>query len=487
MPPSQTAPAAAHWQALIAFLHGIEPRAWVFALNQAGEPVSARAGFESGLRDFVARSQSLRLAQWPMQFWSSLLRQPPLLAESSREDALGAFGPGPRAALLLRLIAGLDFSHASQILGVSEQAYEAALRQALDHPRMDDQRMQELRDALHTQIHQMPEAKKQELAALRTAAMASVLERPSLPPPAVPVAGHSRKWLWGALVLLLTALVATFLLPGVGSLRPGQREALPEVAVGPAPELTDSVVVIHPDYLQLAHPELRALVDRLGFLSWLAAAGGPPILAERPVATSPPLGWNDLGSGERRWLAPAQAAWTALDPAARLALVEQVRDWEGKTSLQREELRERMRQWDSLDPREKARRRVGFSEWRLLSAGDQQRVRAAAATHDALPALQRQPLREQFAALPHDTQRLWALGPGLGQEFAPIAPLFAFLPEDDRPRLLAVLRGLDGPARADLVTLAPRLDEKQRQELRRQLLSSPPTQRAALIRQRLAQ
>jgi hypothetical protein len=103
----------------------------------------------------------------------------------------------------------------------------------------------------------------------------------------------------------------------------------------------------------------------------------------------------------------------------------------------------------------------------------------------ALPAAQQQALRQQFAALDADTQRVWWLGPSLGQQLAPIAVFFAFLPEADRPALLAVLRGLDPTARAELSLLAPRLDEAARQALRRELLALPAEQRAAFIHARL--
>ncbi|MEO7251136.1 MAG: hypothetical protein ABIW30_00835, partial [Arenimonas sp.] len=116
-----------------------------------------------------------------------------------------------------------------------------------------------------------------------------------------------------------------------------------------------------------------------------------------------------------------------------------------------------------------------------------EKLRAAGAQWQALPATEQQNLRAQFDALSADAQTLWWLGPGLGQEMLPIASLFAFMPEADRPALLAALRALDTPARANLALLAPRLSETRRQALRRELLLLPPEQRAALIRQRLLQ
>jgi hypothetical protein len=127
-----------------------------------------------------------------------------------------------------------------------------------------------------------------------------------------------------------------------------------------------------------------------------------------------------------------------------------------------------------------------FQAWRTLPTSEQARVRAAAARLDALTATEQQALRAQFLALDPDTQRVWWLGPALGEQLAPIAVLFAFLPEDDRPALLEALRGLDPVARAELSLLARRLEEGPRQALRKQLLALPPEARAAHIHQRLA-
>lgn len=487
--PSDSAPAA-HWHALITFLHGIEPRAWVFVLSQCGDAQVGQAALESGLRDFIARSRGLRLAQWPLQFWASVLRQPQMLADLPRQDELATFSPGPRAALLLRLIAGLDFSHAAEVLGVTPEAYEVALRNAVDHRHMDDARMQALRESLHAQIRQMPEPRKRELARIRAAVMAAVLEDPGADHgPAHPRSGSSmpaRAWLWAGLAALLLALVASFVWPGVSRLRPGQREVLPAEPVGPAPVLTDSLAVVHPDYLLLADPQVEMLAARVALLSWIAAAGPTP--SDASAEPSPlPLSWQDLGSEERRLLGSASDAWSSLDAAARRALVEQARDWRSRPAPSREQLRVRLQQWDQIDARERAPRRSRFASWQELSVADQGRVRAAAAQLDALPQAQQQDLTLQFSALPADAQRLWALGPDLGQQLAPIAALFAFLPEDERSALLAALRQLDAQARADLALLAPRLDETQRQALRKQLLAAEPARRPALIRERLAQ
>lgn len=475
--------------ALVAFLHGIEPRAWVFALSQSGDGRLAMAALESALPDFLARAQSQPLAEWPLQFWSCLLAQPLMLTELDPELDLARFTPGPRAALLLRLIAGLDVVHAARVLDVSPEAYRVALDNAVAHPDLDDAWMQDLRQQLHAQIHQMAPEQRQALAELRERALAGQAEHQARLGQA-PDLRRARPpwWAWGLLALLAVALVATFVWPFKSAIAPGQREPLPVEPVAGPPALTDTVIVTHPDYQQLAEPADAAVAQRMALLSWLAAAS--PTAAES-VLHAPPedtlAAFDALPAPEQELLSSARAAWPSLDAATRSALVDNARDWQSRTPAQRGQLRHRLRQWNQEAAPDRARLRTPFLAWQGLSSFDRQRLRAAAVQFDAMAPAEQQALREQFAALPADTQRLWWLGPMLGQELAPIASLFAFMPEAERPELLLALRSLSAEARDGLALLAPRLNEAQRQALRRELLAAPPEQRAALIHRRLAQ
>ena len=257
-------------------------------------------------------------------------------------------------------------------------------------------------------------------------------------------------------------------------------------SITPLPTLTDTVIITHPDYQQLAEPTDDAIAQQLAFLSWLAAATPTSTSPDvSPAPATPPESLDALSAVEQTLLSSARAAWPALDPATRAALLRHARDWQSRPSEQRALLRQRVRQWDRQAAPERARRRTPFIAWQGLSAADSQRVRAAARYVAALPPPEQQALRAQFATLPADTQRLWWMGPALGQELVPIASLFAFMPEADRPALLVALRALDAQARADLALLAPRLSEARRQALRKDLLAAPPAKRAAVIRQRL--
>lgn len=487
MPNPLPTPPPASAASLTAFIHGIEARAWVFALRQCGDPEVATAILEGGLHDFLEAAQTLALSRWPLQFWASLLQQPQMLAQpEAGRGLLAQLAPGPRAALLLRLIAGLDFGPAAQVLDVSPAAYQDALRQALDHPDMDDARMQALREALHAEIHELPAERREQLARLREQAIGQ------RPVPVAPGAGsladpRRRRQLWLWLGLLLLALAASFYWPLKSLIAPGQHEALPAEPVAPPPPLSDTVIVTHPDYAQLAEPGDEGLATQLAFLSWVASALSPRANAAPSTAPAPADSFSALRPEQQSVLASAEAAWPVLDRATRAALLANAADWQARTAAQRQQLRNRLRQWDRQQPTERALRRSPFRAWQALDAGEQARVRQAAVHVRALPVAGQQALHGQFAALPADSQRLWSMGPALGEELVPIASLFTYLPEAERPAMLAALRGLDQGARDDLAVLAPRLGEARRQALIRELLAAPAPQRAELIRQRLAQ
>lgn len=497
-PVTPGAPRALPISALTAFLHGIEARAWVFALCQGGEPQRADQALAGAEREFVARAGSLPLARWPLQFWAALLRQPGLLAPLDPELDLSRLEPGPRAALLLRLLASLDVPHAAEALGVSVRAYEAALGQALAAPGHPDNWLPNLREQLHALAHELPAPTRAHLDAIRSEVLAEAASgartaahtpAPAQVVSAQPTPHAAPRWPWFGLGMLLLALLLSLVLPLPGRLKPGESERLPAEAVPPPPELSDTVVVTHPDFAQLAEPELEAITRDLAFLSWLSAnrvSAAPAAVPEAGTGASAPQDFAALSGREQHMLSSAAGVWSTLAPKAREDLRANANDWHATSSPRRAALRARLQAWDAQPAAERARRRLPFHAWSELPAGERKRVAGAHAHAKALPAEQQAALRAQFAALDADTQRVWWLGPELGQQLAPIAVLFAFLPEADRPALLDALRGLDPVARAELSLLAPRLDAAGKQALRRQLLALPPEQRAAFVHERLA-
>lgn len=471
--------------ALTAFLRGIELRGWVFAFNQCGDEARAEQALARALHDFLAQAQAQPLATWPIRFWTSLLRQPVLMVPAGPGPALAELPPGPRAALLLRLVAGLDLAHAAEALGVAQPAYEAALHRALAHPALDEAGLQALRERLHAEIHDAPAAQRQLLATWRDEAVLALDDVAPVAPASPAPRPSPPRWMLVAGAIALVAVTTLAVL----RYRDGSAPVAVIDPVAPPPAITDTIAATHPDYLQAAAGADEALARELAFLSWFAAAALPPIPAA-PASDPPapaPASFAALPAAVQGVLVSAREAWPELDPPTREMLLRQAQDWLGRSPAQREQLRARLVAWDKLPAPERARRRTPFLAWQRLDDADRRQLRAAGARLAGLPPAEQAALRQQFAAAPPDTQGLWWLGPALGQELAPFASLFAFMPEADRPALLLVLRELDEGARADLATLAPRLSEARRQALRRDLLAAPAARRASLIRERLAQ
>jgi hypothetical protein len=282
---SPTPPAEA---AITAFLHGIERRAWVFARAQCGDEDLAEAAVASAVEEFRRVCAIKPLASWPRDFWTLLLAQPLLLR--GRSNLLPELSVGPRAALLLRLVAGLDMAHAAQVLGVSEAAYRAALSHALQQLHAaghdDPTRLEDLRERLQMEIRQAP------TAIPLPARDAPTLQR--IPSVIAPADGdradfNRPQWRLGlkiALALLLLMLVVSFFWTPWHRLAPGESERLPpeEIVVAPADV---SAAVTHPDFALLAAPADEALAGDLAFYSWLAAGGQvEPAAGDAPVAAS---------------------------------------------------------------------------------------------------------------------------------------------------------------------------------------------------------
>ena len=282
-PPSATpAPISS---ALSAFLRGIERRAFVFVQVQCGHDEDAQAALGRAMRAFREVSAHSPLSAWPAAFWALLVAQAELAEGESDIPELGALSSGPRAALLLRIVAGLDFVHAAQVLGVSEPTYRFALQRALQQ--LGDAGVSyavlgALRERLHRQVKTLPAERADALAELR----ARVLRDAPEPAPVAPCSSPWRRRLaWIALALLALAFAATFW-PRPPTLAPGGVQALPaEPAPAPMPAGSDADLVTHPDYAQIAAPEDETLAADLALLSWLASGEADAALeaAEAPV------------------------------------------------------------------------------------------------------------------------------------------------------------------------------------------------------------
>lgn len=288
-PPDRTpgaAPAAVP-AALAAFLRGIERRGAVLAELQCADPIAGDAALAAAMRAFRSVGPGEPMARWPLRFWSLLLATPqlrrPLPGGRGDPDAawLMRLSPGPRAAILLRLAAGLDEGDAAHALGIPRPVYRRALRLAL--PRREDGRADpaawlRLRAHVHRRIKTLPTDRLSNLARLREDALAGRHEPTHAPPPSRP------RWQLpllraGALACALL-FIATFL-PWWrlgGELR---RESLP--VERPAATFDEETALLtHRDFALIADPEGAALAEDLAFLSWLSTQ--PEIEAAREAA-----------------------------------------------------------------------------------------------------------------------------------------------------------------------------------------------------------
>lgn len=484
--------------ALSAFLRGIERRAFVFAQVQCGADEVAEAGLGRAMRAFRSASSTSPLASWPASFWALLMAQPELSAGYSEVPELRALSSGPRAALLLRMVGGLDFPHAAGVLGISEATYRFALQRALQQmgeAGISYAALGALRERLHRQVKTLPEPRVASLAALRARVLEGAPE--PAPPSKKPTPPVLRRLAWSLLALLAMGFLATFWTPRT-ALAPGGTEVLP---MDPAPPRTPALLatdaVMHPDFTQLASPGDEVLAADLATLSWFASgeagdfASAPTPTGGRP-AGSPPAAetigavaaFPSLPPSQRALLGPLAGAWPGLETATRQRLQANASHWLSLDQGQRDVLAARMRAWDALPAATRADRRGPFAAWQSLSSGERDRVRRSSLDLAALPAEQQKALRDGFERLPPDQRQDWWLGPEIGADFEQLRPLFAFVPEGERTVLLSLLRQLSPDARADLALLARRLPANQRESLRRDLVAAAPAQREALIRAR---
>lgn len=295
--------------ALTAFLRGIERRGALFAELQGGDPALADLAYAQALRVFRDSAASHAFAYWPRLFWRALLAAPPLRAGSASAhwpapfEALGACGSGPRAALLLRLAAGLTDADAASVLGIAAPTYRLALQQAL--PRSGDgspdpAAWRALDAAVQEALRMLPVERLAHLARLRQAAAQG--RRPDLIGP-VPVqvaepaqdvrpSPMVRGALWAGVALCALGLVGTFVWPWPWPYTEGGDPQVRTRALPPAQRPAErfdraTALLTEPDFELLAQADAEAMPEDPGFLAWLAAervrvqAGGDPVAGMR--------------------------------------------------------------------------------------------------------------------------------------------------------------------------------------------------------------
>ncbi len=275
--------------ALAAFVRGIERRGLVLAEAQCGDPARAQAAVSASKHTFLAHAAGLPLMRWPPLFWQLLLAQPVLrtAAVPVAGDVLSTLSSGPRAALLLRLVAGLDNEHGAEVLRVSAEAYRHALYSALlalQKQGIDEASVRVLRDRLQQRINGS--------SAVRAADPARhalpVRIGPSDEDAAAPLAPP---WLRPALIAVLALLLATFIgsfawLPAF--LKTGTQNGRFEQLGAQAPAATLSATataLAGSDFRLLDDPDGERIARDLDVYAWYAA--GPDAVAPIPNGPVP--------------------------------------------------------------------------------------------------------------------------------------------------------------------------------------------------------
>ena len=282
--------------ALLAFLRGLERRARTLAEVQCGNADRAATIWSETAAEFPGEAAALPVAAWPVRFWARLLAHPAMAVVDASDSPLAALGPGPRAALLLRLVAGLDPRPAADVLGVSEPTYRFALQRGLEQARaagIDADALQALR--AQWQRQPAPSAPRPQgftaaevplpavtPAADRITAPAPVLDAPPRPP--VRTTRRFRLAWLGVAALAAAAVLSVGWWVRKPAPEPPPRPVVAMTAeppVAPAP----LAPVTHPDYALLAGGDDERLAEDLELLSWLAAGGDT---APAPTPTPAP-------------------------------------------------------------------------------------------------------------------------------------------------------------------------------------------------------
>ena len=510
--------------AVAAFLRGVERRAALLAELQCGDAATGDAALGAAMRAFARGAAPVPLAEWPRRFWGLLLaaRQLREAAPASAWPAawrpLAGLGNGPRAALLLRLVAGLEVDEAAAVLGVAPETCRAAIAGALSRiaqaPSAADT-WAGWEGAVVQALRALPAARLAQLARLREQALgsgtAAATRAPAVPPRA---SSPSRRAPWPLLAtagLCALAIAVTFVRPQWFAWRTEfdarvATEALPAAQAPAARFDPDLRAWSHRDFELLADPDGLREAQRLPLLAWYAAqratraaadASMPALQAPPADAASPATAFTASAPATTalppvpaidRPLPPAEEAAIARLPAPlQPALRADARRWHAWTPAQQAAYLQRQAQWDALAPATRAEQRGRYAAWRALDASARRAIAASARAYEALPPEQREGQRSNFAAQDAAAQRGWLLGPELGADYAKLQPLLAQLPEAQHAQTLRVLHALTPAERIDLAVLAQRTPPQARAELLRGLLSTSDANRAAWLQARVAE
>jgi hypothetical protein len=284
------------------FRRGIDRRAYVLARAQCGDAALVHQALIGVDHAFKQEAGALPIAQWPIRFWTLLLSRKELTQGESPWQALSAIGRGSRAALLLRLVGGLDFSHAAQVLGTSEETYRFALQRGLEQLQAAGYSMAELeqlRDAFFDEVKQL--SPDELSASLQQASVEHAELQDSIDstqkdanaelvfskPSSAPKNNPSPWWLYAviAAVIFLLAAAAYF-----WDQKNRQEQARAAQIRATEQDRVAGDLLMHADYDVIAAGDALDSVQEANFYSWLAADAPPEDvlgLEQNPTKTLP--------------------------------------------------------------------------------------------------------------------------------------------------------------------------------------------------------
>src|SRR5690606_13676413 len=245
---------------------------------------------------FAQGAQAIPFAEWPRRFWAMLLASPQLRgitpAAGDVPAAIASLGSGPRAALLLRVVAGLAESEAAAVLGIARPTYRLALQRAL--PRSDDGSVdpaawRELSHAAQLAVRAVPAERLETIAMLRH----GLRPRP-VRAPAPPSGSRRPGWLWPATVAVVAltagALATTWWGPWIDAAAPEgdariRNDTLPPASAPAARFDPADALATHRDLDLLIAQATGTFADDAdpAFDAWLVDA-----LSQQDVTLAPP-------------------------------------------------------------------------------------------------------------------------------------------------------------------------------------------------------
>lgn len=284
---------------LTQFLRGIGKRGYVLAEAQCGEIARAQRALATTIAEFREVAAHIALAHWPEHFWQRLLAQPILRPYTAApfDDPLAHLSAGPRAALLLRLVAGLDNARGAAVLRVSPPAYRQALTgalHALHELGVDQTALRALQERLQQRIKALPEQFLQAPSQPRARPHPHAARSPARSRPLSVERSDraSSRWLRptlrAALVALVLLFLATFLHLPAHTTSAIRIERLPEQAV--AAKLSPTAQALaSPDFELLGDVDGERDARDLALLSWVDAAPAASQGIPQAMPTSPAL------------------------------------------------------------------------------------------------------------------------------------------------------------------------------------------------------